>query len=137
MLADHKTRVSELLAQAKDKKQAADALGELAQLAAKAELESVLVTALPQVIEAIGDKQKTTQAAATQVRRGEGLGPLERRVWRMERVTRGMAGSDATGGGLLEKQRRAGSAAGVAAARCSRRSCLACRRGARCTCCRA
>jgi elongation factor 3 len=59
--------VSELLAQAKDKKQAADALGELAQLAAKAELESVLVTALPQVIEAIGDKQKTTQAAATQV----------------------------------------------------------------------
>ena len=65
MLADHKTRVSELLAKAKDKKQAADALGELAQLAAKAELESVLVTALPQVIEAIGDKQKTTQAAAT------------------------------------------------------------------------
>ena len=72
MLADHKTRVSELLAKAKDKKQAADALGELAQLAAKAELESVLVTALPQVIEAIGDKQKTTQAAATQVRRCEG-----------------------------------------------------------------
>jgi elongation factor 3 len=67
MLADHKTRVSELLAKAKDTKQAADALGELAQLAAKAELESVLVTALPQVIEAIGDKQKPTQAAATQV----------------------------------------------------------------------
>ena len=99
MLADHKTRVSELLAQAKDKKQAADALGELAQLAAKAELESVLVTALPQIIEAIGDKQKPTQAAATQVRRREGperrgerrglvRGPrwATRRAWRAERL---------------------------------------------------
>ena len=74
MLAEHKTRVSELLALAKDKKQAAEALGELAQLASKAELESVLVAALPQVIEAIGDKQKTTQAAATQVRPGAGPG---------------------------------------------------------------
>ena len=102
MLADHKTRVSELLAKAKDKKQAADALGELAQLAAKAELESVLVTALPQVIEAIGDKQKPTQAAATQVRRSEGLerrgrrgrlwGPQRaiRRAWQAERMRPGV-----------------------------------------------
>ena len=82
MLADHKARVSELLAQAKDKKQAAEALGELAQLAAKAELESVLVAALPQVIEAVGDKQKTTQAAAAQARRDQSGGVVAQRAER-------------------------------------------------------
>ena len=67
-LVEQKARVTELLVGTKDKKNAAAALGELLEFAAKPNLESLLVEALPQIIEAIGDKQKTTQAAASQVR---------------------------------------------------------------------
>jgi len=71
-LVEQKARVTELLVGTKDKKNAAAALGELLEFAAKPNLESLLLEALPQIIEAIGDKQKTTQAAASQVRPGAG-----------------------------------------------------------------
>jgi len=66
-LAEQQKRVADLVAGAKDKKTAATALGELLEFAQKAEAESVLVSVLPAIMEAAGDKQKATQQAAVQV----------------------------------------------------------------------
>ena len=66
-LVEQKTQVSSLVRGMKDKKGAAAALGSLLELATKPELESLLVGALPDVLEAVGDKQKPVQVAAKEV----------------------------------------------------------------------
>jgi len=66
-LVEQRTQVATLVKGMKDKKAAAGALGSLLELAKKPELESLLVGALPDVLEAIGSKDKPAQVAAKEV----------------------------------------------------------------------